>query len=173
MIDSKGDGQVTYPDLVKAIKECKEVVDRVQSATTAYTRGTTAYESLHGPWVRGAARPSPRFAPRDDFSPCAVAHILRPLPPPWISPGAPPPSSSADADVLHRLRAYIAAHGTTVDGVFAKFDRDGSGALDYRELKLMLHELMPELSIDAQRHVMAQIAHFDTDGDGQVGRPDQ
>ena len=51
---------------------------------------------------------------------------------------------------------------------FNKFDKDGSGTLEPRELGDMFTKLDPNITEDEKRHLLSHMARLDLDGDGRV-----
>ena len=71
-------------------------------------------------------------------------------------------------DVLMKLKDYISKSHSTVHAVFNEFDKDGSGALEQRELIGMFTKLIPNLTPKEKRYLLSHIAKMDLDGDGKI-----
>ena len=72
------------------------------------------------------------------------------------------------SDIMLRLAAFVTRDNTTAHAVFNQFDKDGNGKLDAGELRNLFAELLPSLSDDEMRYLLANMAEVDLDGDGSL-----
>lgn len=70
--------------------------------------------------------------------------------------------------VLSRLKEYMRAEGLTVVQAFKQFDKDGRGNLNMANLAHMFRKLIPDLTDNDLRKLLAHLRSLDTDGDGHV-----
>mmetsp|Transcript_33299 Transcript_33299/g.94346 ORF Transcript_33299/g.94346 Transcript_33299/m.94346 type:complete len:1641 (+) Transcript_33299:88-5010(+) len=74
--------------------------------------------------------------------------------------------------VLERLRDLISTRGQEVEDLFRHADRDNSGSLDFVEVGQLLRKLMPSLSSQEMRFLVAAMYKWDVNGSGTISLPE-
>ncbi|GIL82053.1 hypothetical protein Vretifemale_10957 [Volvox reticuliferus] len=70
--------------------------------------------------------------------------------------------------LLERIGGYLRSQRETAAATFARFDTNGNGRLEPRELARFLRACLPELSSADIRHLMTQLLSIDVNGDGAL-----
>ncbi|GIL68702.1 hypothetical protein Vafri_21956 [Volvox africanus] len=70
--------------------------------------------------------------------------------------------------LLERIGGYLRSQRETATATFARFDTNGNGRLEPRELARFLRACLPELSSADIRHLMTQLLAIDVNGDGAL-----
>ncbi|KAK3241898.1 hypothetical protein CYMTET_48379 [Cymbomonas tetramitiformis] len=81
---------------------------------------------------------------------------------------SPPEGNAASEEVLVKLSAHVQRAQISVQEVFTRHDRDRSGRLEAGELPRLLQRLMPGLTPQDTRTLLAHLHALDTDGDGTL-----
>eukprot|EP00958_Prasinococcus_capsulatus_P029297 scaffold7386_cov509-Prasinococcus_capsulatus_cf.AAC.10 len=71
-------------------------------------------------------------------------------------------------DVLCKLRLRIGRNQRSMVNLFKEYDRDQSGALDYREIWRLLRHVLPGLSMKEKRYILANMCSLDVNNAGEV-----
>lgn len=77
-------------------------------------------------------------------------------------------ASAELSDLVKKVKDYISSKNTTVAVVFAHFDKDRDGKLDQNELLAMFTKLVPRLTTQDKRFLLAHVTKLDMDGDGKI-----
>ena len=76
------------------------------------------------------------------------------------------------SDVMAKLQSFMRRHGADARKVFDACDLDGSGRLEFPELREMIKQLVPGVSARDLRHMLVGMRAIDVDGGGDVSYPE-
>ncbi|KAG2493237.1 hypothetical protein HYH03_008653 [Edaphochlamys debaryana] len=74
--------------------------------------------------------------------------------------------------LLERVGQFLRSQGDNSRAAFARFDTNGNGRLEPRELARFLRACMPELSSADIRHLITHLHSIDANGDGALSYPE-